>query len=99
MALKEINPALWALKNDSISQKFRPKNFTEKNPKEIIISSDFKAGKKIFLSIPKGSVQGYYFKNPRAYIFNFEADKAENYRKFNFKLSNQPKAYFWIPRN
>jgi len=95
MALKEINPALWALKSDSISQKFEAR-ISEKNPKEIIISSDFKAGKKYSLSIPKGSVQGHYFQNPKAYIFNFEADKAENYGSLTLKLENQPKSYFWI---
>ena len=61
-----------------------------------IISSDFKVGKKYSLSIPKGSVQGYYFQNPKAYIFNFEADKAENYGSLTLKLTNQPKSYFWI---
>ena len=95
MALKEINPTLWTLKSDSISQKFEAR-ISEKNPKEIIISSDFKAEKKYSLSIPKGSVQGHYFQNPKAYIFNFEADKAENYGSLTLKLENQPKSYFWI---
>ncbi|MDO4764184.1 MAG: Ig-like domain-containing protein [Flavobacteriaceae bacterium] len=95
MELQNILSEQWELKSDSIAQKFEAK-ISEKNPEEIHISSDFKAGKTYVLSIPKESVSSFYHKNEKEYIFTFEADKPENYGSVVLKLKNAPKSHFWV---
>ena len=83
------------MESDSIAQDFSAK-ISEKNPFEILVTSSFKPGKKYTLTVPKESVISYYAQNEKSYLFQFEADKPENYGAFKIKLQNKPKGKFWI---
>ncbi|WP_300353999.1 Ig-like domain-containing protein [Chryseobacterium sp.] len=91
----KINPEKWTLKTDSVSQNFTAK-ISASNPYEILVQSDFVAGKKYQLTIPKTTVSSFYEKNAESKRFDFEADKVENYGSLNFTLTNAPKTKFWI---
>lgn len=95
MDLKEINPQHWTLKTDSVAQNFEAK-ISAKNANELLISADFKAGKNYSLHIPKQSVETDFYQNEKAYIFNFEIDKAENYGSLVLRLKNKPQSYYWV---
>ncbi|MCY0969816.1 Ig-like domain-containing protein [Chryseobacterium wangxinyae] len=91
----KIDSEKWTLKTDSISQNFTAK-ISSSNPYEILVQSDFVAGKKYQLTIPKTTVSSFYEKNAESKRFDFEADKVENYGSLNFTLTNEPKTKYWI---
>ena len=95
MPLRSIQTENWTLKSDSISQAFTAK-ISEKNTRQILIQSDFKAGKKYALSIPKESIASFYQSNTKPYRFDFESDKPENYGALTLRIKNKPNAKFWI---
>ena len=93
--LDSINTKDWTLVSDSIAQPFTAK-ISEKNPFKVIVHSDFKEGKKYSLTVQKNSTLSYYDQNPKAYRFDFEIGKAENYGSITFKLANIPQQKFWL---
>lgn len=94
--LDQIQPEKWVLKSDSLTtQEFTAKISTT-NPYQILISSDFVAGKKYQLTVPKETVSSYYAKNFQSKRFDFEADKIENYGSVEFQLQNMPATNYWI---
>jgi uncharacterized protein (DUF2141 family) len=95
LPVQDIQTEKWVLKSDSISQAFTAK-ISEKNAQKIVIQSDFKAGKKYSLSIPKESVASFYQSNTKPYRFDFEADKTENYGALTLKIKSKPNTKFWI---
>lgn len=93
--LENINTQSWTLNSDSISRPFTAK-ISEANPNKILVSSNFEIGKKYELTVPSKTVNSFYKTTDKAYQFNFEIDKAENYGKLTLNLENKPDAKFWI---
>lgn len=91
-ALKENQ---WTLDSDSISQPFTAK-ISQTNPYEVLVSSDFKEGKKYSLTVPKTTVSSFYESINKSYRFDFEIGKSENYGSFILQLQNAPQQPFWV---
>ncbi|MCU7614740.1 Ig-like domain-containing protein [Chryseobacterium sp. GMJ5] len=94
--INAINPEKWTLKADSLTTQEFTARISEANPYQIVISSNFIAGKKYQLTIPKETVSSYYTKNPQSKRFDFEADKIENYGSLTFNLQNAPASSYWL---
>lgn len=94
--INAINPEKWTLKADSLTTQEFTARISEVNPYQIVISSNFIAGKKYQLTIPKETVSSYYTKNPQSKRFDFEADKIENYGSLTFNLQNAPASSYWL---
>ena len=92
----KISPEKWTLKSDSLTTQNFSAKISQSNPYQILIQSDFVAGKKYQLTIPKTTVSSYYEKNSESKRFDFEADKIENYGSFIFDLTNAPTTKYWI---
>lgn len=95
LPVERINSDKFTLTSDSISQSFTAK-ISELNRHEISINSNFEAGKKYQLTVPKESVSSFYESILKSYQWNFEGDKAENYGAFTLTLINKPAHPFWI---
>jgi len=93
--LDKINTEKWTVVSDSVAQPFTAR-ISESNPYTIYIDSEFKEGKKYSLNVPKETVFSYFDQNLKAYRFDFEADKSENYGSVLFKLENAPRQKFWF---
>ncbi len=93
--INELLTSQWTLVSDSIQQNFTAQVLPE-NPFEIHVKSDFKEGKKYALTITSESVVSFYEKNSKAYRFEFEADKTQNYGDLTITLSNAPAEKFWL---
>ncbi|WP_082671917.1 Ig-like domain-containing protein [Chryseobacterium sp. JAH] len=94
--IDKISPEKWVLKSDSLTTQNFTAKISETNPYQILISSDFIAGKKYQLTIPKETVSSFYTKNVQSKRFDFEADKIENYGNLTFKILNAPSSKYWI---
>ena len=95
-ALDQLDSDKWNLVSDSISQDFSAR-INEKNPFEIIVKGDFKQGKKYSLTVPSKTVHSFYEKTAKAYRFDFEIDKAENFgENVTLILENAPTSNFWV---
>ena len=93
--IEKIQPEKWSLVSDSIKQEFSAK-IDEGNPFNILVTSDFKAGKKYSLTVPKESVSSFYESITKSYRFDFEGDKTENYGTLSVTLENAPSKIFWL---
>lgn len=94
--LDKINPEKWVLKSDSVTTQEFTAKISETNPYQILIKSDFVAGKKYQLTIPKETVSSFYARNIQSKRFDFEVDKVENFGSLTFKLQNAPASNYWI---
>lgn len=96
--LDKINTDKWTLRTEGDSLNTLPftAKISETNPYQILVNSDFTAGKKYRLTIPKETVSSFYAKNIQSKRFDFEADKVENYGSVTFKLQNAPATNYWI---
>lgn len=92
----KVSPEKWTLKSDSLTTQNFTAKISESNPYQILIQSDFIAGKKYQLTIPKTTVSSFYDKNAESKRFDFEADKIENYGSLAFSLTNAPASKYWI---
>lgn len=94
--IDKINPEKWVLKSDSLTTQEFTAKISETNPYQILIKSDFIAGKKYQLTVPKTTVSSFYAKNSESKRFDFEADKVENYGNLTLKLENAPATSYWV---
>lgn len=96
--IDKINPDKWTLRTeeDSITTLQFTAKISETNPYQILVKSDFIAGKKYQLTVPKGTVSSFYTSNLQSKRFDFEADKIENYGSLVIKLQNAPDTNYWI---
>lgn len=92
--LKNIKPEGWTLKEDSLSKNFSAK-ISETNPNKILVSADFKAGKKYQLTVPKETASSFFDVNKISKRFDFEIDKESNYGSLTIKLVSKPSGNFW----
>lgn len=93
--IEKIQPENWKLESDSIAQNFTAK-ISETDSTQIIIKSNFVAGKKYQLTVPKNTVSSFYNKNEQSKRFDFEIVKPEEYGSFVVNLVNPPAQKFWI---
>ncbi|MHA6696520.1 Ig-like domain-containing domain [Chryseobacterium sp. A321] len=91
-----VNSQNWSLKVDSMTTLEFKALVDEINPKKLKIDAHFESGKKYSLTLPKESVSSYYISNEKAYQFNFEVDKEENYGTLVLQLQGAPQSKFWI---
>lgn len=94
--VERIQSESWTLKVDSVNTVPFTAKISEENPNKIQVSANFEIGKKYALTVPRETVHSYYTSNAKAYLFNFEIDKAENFGSFNLTIENKPEAKFWI---
>ena len=90
-----IAPEKWQLKKDSTNVNFSAK-INEKNNFEINVDAAYEIGGKYQLMVPSGTVSSYYAQNKKAYQFNFEIDKPENYGSLTLNIQNKPEFKYWI---
>lgn len=95
LPLANVNQEKWKLESDSTSQNFTAK-ILPTQLFEIEVNAQFLPGKKYALTIPKESISSFYTQNDKAYRFEFEVGKPENYGSFKVNLKNVPKEKFWI---
>ncbi|MHA6726448.1 Ig-like domain-containing domain [Chryseobacterium sp. A301] len=91
-----VNSQNWSLKVDSVTTLEFKTLIDEIDPKKLKIDAHFESGKKYSLTLPKESVSSYYISNEKAYQFNFEVDKEENYGTLVLQLQGAPQSKFWI---
>lgn len=91
----EISAGKWTLKQDSTNIDFSAE-ISKADPHKILVQAPYLPGKKYQLNVPSGTVQSYYASNLKAYQFNFEGDKAENYGSLTINLQNAPPSKFWV---
>ncbi|MBW8362394.1 MAG: Ig-like domain-containing protein [Kaistella sp.] len=94
--IDKIEPEKWILKSDSLTTETFTARISAENPYQVWVNSDFKAGKKYQLTVPKGSVSSFYESTDRSYRFDFELDKVENFGSLTLKLINKPAQKFWL---
>lgn len=94
--VNSIDSDKWVLKKDSTTTQEFTARISETNPYQILVQSNFEAGKKYQLTIPSKTVSSFYDKIGDPYRLDFEADKVENYGSLAFKLTNAPTADYWI---
>ncbi|WP_313214613.1 Ig-like domain-containing domain [Soonwooa sp.] len=93
--VSDIQSDKWRLTSDSISQSFTA-SISKTNSDDMIINSDFKAGKSYQLSIPKESVKSFYKSIVKSYRFDFEIGKPTDFGTFKLEISNAPTSHFWV---
>lgn len=94
--INTIEPEKWVLKKDSTTIQEFTARISETNPYQILLKSNFEAGKKYQLTIPSKTISSFYDKIGDPYRLDFEADKVENYGSLAFRLTNAPTANYWI---
>ncbi|MBS1548526.1 MAG: Ig-like domain-containing protein [Bacteroidetes bacterium] len=94
--LQSIDASKWSLKVDSLTAQSFIAEISKTNPYQIHIQSDFKAGKKYQLIIPKESVFSNFQSNAKSYLWDLKADAIENYGQLKINISHLPKSSFWL---
>lgn len=94
--IDKISPEKWVLKSDSLTTQEFTAKISDTNPYQILIHSDFVAGKKYQLTVPKETASSFYTKNVQSKRFDFEAEKVEQFGSLAFTLQNVPEANYWI---
>lgn len=94
--IDKINLEKWTLKRDSTKLVDFQAKIAEDNPYKVLVKADFEEDQNYQLTVPKESVNSYYYKTNKSYRFDFEVDKMENYGSATFKLTNPPASKFWI---
>ena len=93
--IDKMQPEIWSLISDSISQEFTAV-ISPNNSYEIVIKSNFKEGKKYSLTVPKETVSSFYESLLKSYRFDFESGKTEAYGTLSFTLKDAPTTKFWL---
>lgn len=94
--LQNLETAQWKLSLDSLTTVPFTAKIAEKNSRRIIIEADFQPGNKYSLEMGTSSVRSFYATNEKAYQFNFEVDREENYGTFVLELDQVPQQVFWL---
>lgn len=93
--INKIQPENWKLEADSIAQNFTA-SISEADSTQIIVKSDFVAGKKYQLTVPKNTVSSFFNRLSESVRFDFEAAKPEEFGSFTANIINPPVQKFWI---
>ncbi|MCG2794152.1 MAG: Ig-like domain-containing protein [Weeksellaceae bacterium] len=93
--INKIQPENWKLEADSLSQNFTAK-ISERDSTQVIVKSDFIAGKKYHLTVPKNTLSSFYNRLSESVRFDFEVAKPEEFGSFVVHLKNPPSQKFWI---
>jgi len=93
--INKIQPENWKLEADSIAQNFTAR-ISEADSTQIIVKSDFIAGKKYQLTVPKNTVSSFFNRLSESVRFDFEAAKPEEFGSFTANIINPPVQKFWI---
>lgn len=93
--INKIQPENWKLEADSIAQNFTAR-ISEADSTQIIVKSDFVAGKKYQLTVPKNTVSSFFNRLSESVRFDFEAAKPEEFGSFTANIINPPVQKFWI---
>lgn len=93
--INKIQPENWKLEADSIAQNFTAR-ISEADSTQIIVKSDFIAGKKYQLTVPKNTVSSFFNRLSESVRFDFEAAKPEDFGSFTANIINPPVQKFWI---
>lgn len=94
--IEKINQKKWTLKIDSTQAIDFQAEINPKNPHQVIVKANFEEEKNYQLTIPKETIHSYFETLGKSYRFDFEINKAENYGKCVFRLTNKPSSKFWI---
>lgn len=94
--IETVNSQNWSLKVDSVTSLEFKTLLNELDPRKIKVDANFESGKKYTLTVPIESVSSYYISNEKAYQFNFEVDREENYGSLVLQLQGAPESKFWI---
>lgn len=93
--IDRIQPENWKLESDSITQDFTAR-ISELDSTQVIVKSNFVAGKKYKLTVPKNTVASFYNRLSESVRFDFELAKPEDFGSFSAHLTNLPNYKFWI---
>ena len=93
--INRIQPENWKLQSDSITQDFTAK-ISELDSTQVIVKSNFVAGKKYQLTVPKNTVASFYNRSSESVRFDFELAKPEDFGSFSAHITNLPNNKFWI---
>ena len=93
--INRIQPENWKLQSDSITQDFTAR-ISELDSTQVIVKSNFVAGKKYQLTVPKNTVASFYNRSSESVRFDFELAKPEDFGSFNAHILNLPDHKFWI---
>lgn len=94
--LDKVQTSAWTLLEDSLTAVNFNAKISETNPWQILVSADYKEGKKYQLTLPRQTVSSFYKSNDKSYRFDFGVDKIENYGSFEVTLINKPSSKFWL---
>lgn len=94
--LQNLETARWKLSLDSLTTVPFTAKIADDNARRIVIEADFQSGKKYSLDMGASSVQSFYATNEKAYQFNFEVDREENYGTFVLELNQAPEGKYWL---
>jgi len=93
--INRIQPENWKLQSDSIAQDFTAR-ISELDSTQVIVKSNFVAGKKYQLTVPKNTVASFYNRSSESVRFDFELAKPEDFGSFTARILNLPNQKFWI---
>ncbi|MBS1573125.1 MAG: Ig-like domain-containing protein [Bacteroidetes bacterium] len=94
--LNSINTEKWTLKMDSLTVQPFTATISPTNPNQILVKSDFKPGKKYQLIVPKETVNSYYKRNSKSYLWDITSQGIENFGRVKITVSPLPNAPFWL---
>lgn len=93
--ISRIQPENWKLQSDSITQDFTAR-ISDLDSTQVIVKSNFIAGKKYQLTVPKNTVSSFYNRSSESVRFDFELAKPEDFGSFTAHILNLPNYKFWI---
>ncbi len=93
--ISRIQPENWKLQSDSITQDFTAR-ISDLDSTQVIVKSNFVAGKKYQLTVPKNTVSSFYNRSSESVRFDFELAKPEDFGSFTAHILNLPNYKFWI---
>lgn len=94
--LESLQSENWTLNKDSLSVIPFTAEISKTNAHRILLKAEMEPGQKYSLSVPRGGVRSYYVSNEKAYQFNFEIDREENYGTLVLELQNPPSGNYWL---
>ncbi len=93
--INKIQPENWKLEADSIAQDFTAE-ISDLDSTQVVVKSNFTAGKKYKLTVPKNTLSSFYNRSSESVRFDFEVSKPEEFGSFAAHMVNLPSEKFWI---